>query len=88
MPISSEWVEFKKENIRVISSNLIGVYECGYKRGNLVVYIGKGIIRERLLDHKEKASFLGATHFRKRKTSSMSDAVRAEALLRVSRELM
>ena len=81
MPIKDDWIEFKKENIRALPLNLIGVYECGYKRGNIVVYIGKGIIRDRLLDHKEKASFLGITHFRKRKTSSISAAEDAEARL-------
>lgn len=81
MPIKAEWIEFKAENIRALSMDLIGVYECGYKRGNRVVYIGKGKIRERLLDHKEKIAFAGVTHFRKRKTTSSEEAKRAETRL-------
>ena len=79
MPIKADWIEFRLENIRALPSDLVGVYECGCKKGNKVVYIGQGIIRKRLLSHIEKKKFLdAATHFRKRKTD---DAVRAEARL-------
>lgn len=48
-----------------------GVYELGYKKSDKVVYIGRSAssIRSRLIDHKEKADFVGVTHFRKRRTS-------------------
>ena len=75
MPIKADWVEFKIENIRTLPKDLIGVYECGCKRGNKVLYIGKGTIRGRLLDHIEKKRFLDAvTHFRRRKTDDPDGA--------------
>jgi hypothetical protein len=80
MPIKAKWIEFKQENIELIHPNETGVYECGYARGARVVYIGSGSIRARLLSHKQKAKFLGVTHFRKRKTS-LSEARRAEEKL-------
>jgi len=77
MPIKADWTEFKLENIRLLSNNLVGVYECGCKRGDRVLYIGKGNIRARLLDHIEKKRFLDVvTHFRKRKTEDFDDAER------------
>jgi len=79
MPIKADWIEFKIENIRALPTDLIGVYECGCKKGNKVLYIGKGVIRARLLDHIEKKRFLDVvTHFRKRKTTSPDDAIKAE----------
>jgi hypothetical protein len=78
MPIKAEWIEFKIENIRALPSDLVGVYECGYKRGNKVVYIGQGLIRQRLLGHTQKVAFVGVTHFRKRRTE---DSIEAEARL-------
>lgn len=80
MPIKAKWIEFKKANIELISPSETGVYECGHARGDRVVYIGQGLIRERLLSHKEKTKFIGVTHFRKRKASS-SEAPRAEKRL-------
>ena len=74
MPIKADWTEFKLENIRLLSNNLVGVYECGCKRRNKVLYIGKGKIRERLLDHIEKKKFDMVTHFRKRRTEDFDDA--------------
>ncbi len=71
MPIKADWIEFKVENIRTLPADLVGVYECGCKRGDKVLYIGKGVIRERLLDHIEKKRFLDVlTHFRKRRTEN------------------
>lgn len=79
MPIKADWIEFKLENIRILPTALVGVYECGCKRGNKVLYIGKGVIRARLLEHIEKKKFLDVvTHFRKRRTD---DADRAEERL-------
>ena len=71
MPIKAPWVGFKKEIIGALALEESGVYELGYKKSDEVVYIGKSedSIRSRLLDHKEKAKFVGVTHFRKRKTS-------------------
>jgi len=78
MPIKADWIDFKVESIRILPTDLIGVYECGRKRGNKVLYIGKGVIRARLLDHVEKKKFLDVvTHFRKRKTHP-DDALKAE----------
>jgi len=78
MPIKADWIEFKIENIRALPVDLIGVYECGCKRGNKVLYIGKGAVRDRLLDHIEKKKFLDVvTHFRKRRTHP-DDALKAE----------
>jgi len=77
MPIKTDWIEFKIENIRALPADLVGVYECGCKRGNKVLYIGKGVIRNRLLNHIEKKKFLDAvTHFRKRKTDDPDGAER------------
>lgn len=79
MPIKKDWAEFKLENIRNLPADLVGVYECGCKRGDKVLYIGQGAIRARLLMHIEKKRFLDVvTHFRKRKTN---DAVSAEKRL-------
>ena len=78
MPIKADWIQFKLENIRSLPTDLVGVYECGCKRGNKVLYIGKGVIRGRLLNHIEKKKFLDVvTHFRKRKTHP-DDAFKAE----------
>ena len=75
MPIKADWTEFKLENIRLLSNNLVGVYECGCKRGDRVLYIGKGNIRARLLDHVEKKKFLDiVTHFRTRRTDDPKGA--------------
>lgn len=74
MPIKAEWVAFKLENIRLLPSNLMGVYECGHKRGNKVLYIGKGNIRARLLAHAKEKEFGIATHFRKRRADNPDDA--------------
>lgn len=71
MPIKADWIEFRIENIRALPADLVGVYECGCKRGNKVLYIGKGVIRERLLDHIQKKKFVDVvTHFRKRRAES------------------
>ena len=75
MPIKADWTEFKLGSIRNLPADLVGVYECGCKRGDKVLYIGKGTIRARLLDHIEKKRFLDAvTHFRKRKTDDPDGA--------------
>lgn len=75
MPIKAAWNEFRLENIRLLPNNLVGVYECGCKRGDKVLYIGKGAIRGRLLDHIEKKKFLDVvTHFRKRRTDDPDGA--------------
>lgn len=75
MPIKAEWITFNLKNIRDLSANLEGVYECGCKRGDKVLYIGKGMIRARLLDHVEKKKFLDVvTHFRKRRTDDPDGA--------------
>lgn len=77
MPIKADWIEFKVENIRALPGDLVGVYECGCKRGDKVLYIGKGVIRERLLDHIEKKKFLEVvTHFRKRRSENPEHAER------------
>ena len=78
MPIKAEWTEFRLENIRLLPSNLMGVYECGYKRGNKVLYIGEGNIRANLIKHTKETKFVIVTHFRKRKTD---DHRRAEGRL-------
>jgi len=74
MPIKAEWAAFKLENIRLLPSNLVGVYECGRKRGNEVLYIGKGKIRARLLTHIKEKKFDVVTHFRRRKADNPDDA--------------
>ena len=76
MPIKADWIEFSKETISLIHPKDTGVYECGYRKGNRVVYIGKGLLRSRLLKHTEEVKFLGVTHFRKRKTEDADDAER------------
>lgn len=81
MPIKADWIEFKIENIRALPADLTGVYECGYKRGNRVVYIGSGEVRARLLSHKTKVAFMGVTHFRKRTINDIDTAREAEARL-------
>jgi hypothetical protein len=79
MPIKADWIEFKKENIRLIHPNDTGVYECA--KNKKVVYIGKGVLRDRLLKHTEEVRFIGVTHFRKRKINDIDEAVRAEGRL-------
>jgi hypothetical protein len=74
MPIKADWIPFNPKNIRSLSPSLVGVYECGCKRGDKVLYIGKGNIRERLLDHIEKKKFDAVTHFRKRRTEDPKGA--------------
>ncbi len=74
MPIKAEWIPFNIQNIRRLSPSLVGVYECGCKRGDKVLYIGKGAIRDRLLDHIEKKKFGAVTHFRKRRTDDPEGA--------------
>jgi len=75
MPIKADWIVFNLKNIRTLPANLVGVYECGCKRGDRVLYIGKGNIRARLLDHIEKKKFLDVvTHFRKRRTDDPKGA--------------
>jgi len=78
MPIKAEWTEFKLENIRLLPHDLLGVYECGRKADNKVLYIGEGNIRANLLKHIREARFGVVTHFRKRKTD---DHERAEGHL-------
>ena len=82
MPIKAEWVECKIENIKSLALKESGVYEVGKKRGNVVLYIGMSdtSVRNRLLDHKEKAKFLPCTHFRIRRTLPR-DAENAEKRL-------
>lgn len=75
MPIKADWIVFKLENIRNLSPDLVGVYECGCKRGDRVLYIGKGNIRARVLDHIEKKKFVDiVTHFRTRRTDDPDGA--------------
>ena len=76
MPIKADWIPFSLANIRKLPSDLEGVYECGCKRGDKVLYIGKGMIRNRLLDHIEKKKFSTVTHFRKRRTDDPDGAER------------
>lgn len=74
MPIKADWTEFKLENIRLLSNDLVGAYECGCKRGNKVLYIGKGNIRANLIRHTKEAKFALVTHFRKRITDDPDGA--------------
>ena len=77
----TEWTQFKEENIKLIHPRDTGVYECAKR--NRVVYIGKGVIRSRLLRHTQETSFLGVTRFHIRKTTP-EEADKAETRLLLS----
>ena len=64
MPIKAEWIEFNIENVRLLSSDLVGVYECGYKRGSRVLYIGKGNLRANLSENRHMGHLVEGASWR------------------------
>lgn len=49
MPLSIKWSDFTKENVSKEKDNY-GIYELGDSVGD-ILYIGQGIIRNRLMSH-------------------------------------
>ena len=55
MPLSVRWSAFNKDNV-LAEPNYYGVYELG-DNGGQIMYIGQGLMRDRLNSH-----FIGGSH--------------------------
>lgn len=78
MPLAVKWSKFTFENLKRVDL-VHGVYELGDKDKN-VIYIGQGILTERLLAHKisRKACFRKAQYYRFEKTGGKERAEQRE----------
>lgn len=78
LPLAVKWSKFTNENLENVDA-VYGVYELGDKNKN-VIYIGQGVLSERLLTHKtsDKACLKKARHFRLEKTGGKQRAEQRE----------
>lgn len=80
MAISKKWSSYSKLVIKKISPELIGVYEIAHRENNIILYIGEGKIRDRLLAHfpdgkRPEEIVVGANVFRFEITNNKKQAV-------------
>ena len=78
MPLAIRWSKFTKENLDRVDP-VYGVYELGDKNKN-VIYIGQGILSERLWAHKtsDRPCFKKARYYRFQKTGGKERAEQRE----------
>lgn len=78
MPLAVKWSKFTYENLEKVDP-VYGVYELGDKDKN-VIYIGQGVLSERLWSHKtsDKTCFKKARYFRFEKTGGKKRAEQRE----------
>lgn len=78
MPLAIRWSKFTEENLDR-ADPVYGVYELGDNDKN-VIYIGQGVLSERLWAHKnsDKPCFQKARYFRFQKTGGKQRAEQRE----------
>ena len=78
MPLAIRWSKFTYENLNRVDP-VYGVYELGDKDKN-IIYIGQGVLRDRLLVHKigDKPCFKRARYYRFEKTGGKERAEQRE----------